>query len=87
MTQPTAIAPDCASTDEMLDKEREQIRARRLGALPNDPAALDDPLLGLAFSGGGIRSATFALGVVVALARRNLLPHEGPLASAAKYRF
>ncbi len=29
---------------------------------------------GLALSGGGIRSATFSLGVLVALARRNLLP-------------
>jgi hypothetical protein len=30
--------------------------------------------IGLAISGGGIRSATFSLGVLVALARRNLLP-------------
>ncbi|MED5681908.1 patatin-like phospholipase family protein, partial [Enterobacter hormaechei] len=29
---------------------------------------------GLALSGGGIRSATFSLGVLIALARRNLLP-------------
>lgn len=29
---------------------------------------------GLALSGGGIRSATFAMGVLVSLARRNLLP-------------
>ena len=75
MTQPTATAPDCASTDEMLDKEREQIRARRLGALPDNPAALDDPLLGLAFSGGGIRSATLNLGILQGLAKRGLLPY------------
>src|SRR5262249_15634076 len=39
-------------------------------------AALDaggEPLVGLAFSGGGIRSATFNLGIVQALARCGLL--------------
>ena len=30
---------------------------------------------GLALSGGGIRSATFSLGVLIALARRGVLPH------------
>ncbi|KQW72341.1 hypothetical protein ASD03_31750 [Ensifer sp. Root127] len=34
----------------------------------------DDWAAGLALSGGGIRSATFSLGVLAALARRNLLP-------------
>ncbi|MFK0642740.1 MULTISPECIES: patatin-like phospholipase family protein [unclassified Ochrobactrum] len=33
-----------------------------------------DSAAGLALSGGGIRSATFSLGVLAALARRNLLP-------------
>ena len=36
------------------------------------PSATKD-LTGLAFSGGGIRSATFNLGIIQSLARRNLL--------------
>lgn len=44
-----------------------------LGRRPDD-APLEDPApWGLALSGGGIRSATFALGVLQALARDNLL--------------
>ena len=35
--------------------------------------ASDEPLVGLAFSGGGIRSATFNLGILQALARCGLL--------------
>lgn len=38
-----------------------------------DPVALGDTgvgLVGLAFSGGGIRSATFNLGILQALAKR-----------------
>jgi hypothetical protein len=50
--------------------EKEAIAQRRdyyeLGAKPH--------AVGLALSGGGIRSATFSLGVLVALARRGLLP-------------
>ena len=39
----------------------------------NNKAKLPDDLIGLAFSGGGIRSATFNLGVLQALANANLL--------------
>lgn len=54
------------------DAEWLAIRARRryYGLDEDKPHAI-----GLAISGGGIRSATFALGVLVALARRHLLPH------------
>jgi MFS family permease len=49
--------------------EREAILARRMHyGLPNEHEAT-----GLAISGGGIRSATFALGILVALSKRNLL--------------
>ncbi|TNC11776.1 hypothetical protein FF100_18815 [Methylobacterium terricola] len=50
--------------------EKEAVRARqaRHGIPSRDWAA------GIALSGGGIRSATFATGVLAALARRNLLP-------------
>jgi hypothetical protein len=59
---------------EVLDQELQQVetsRQLRLGHHPR-PAA-GESLIGLAFSGGGIRSATFNLGVLQALARSRLL--------------
>lgn len=51
--------------------ERSAILARRKHyGLPQNKAHA----IGLALSGGGIRSATFSLGVLIALGRRNLLP-------------
>lgn len=58
--------------DPILRKELDQIdeRRKRYGL----KTTLDSPkLTGLALSGGGIRSATFALGVMQALARADLL--------------
>jgi hypothetical protein len=66
----------------VLDRELAAVReARRLRGEPDrEPAgstpeerAHDARLFGLAFSGGGIRSATFNLGVAQALARKGLL--------------
>src|SRR5207302_1675460 len=45
--------------------------SRRLRTIPAEPTETN--LIGLAFSGGGIRSATFNLGVLQALATRSLL--------------
>ena len=73
--------------DEVLAEELKIIQDRRVylkfGQLPDKPPTIapDDArrrasemgLTGLAFSGGGIRSATFALGVLQGLARLNLL--------------
>ena len=50
----------------------ETARELRLGKKPERPPARAS-LVGLAFSGGGIRSATFNLGVLQALARARLL--------------
>ena len=47
------------------------------------PAATDDNLMGLALSGGGIRSATFSLGVLQALAARDLLKHVDYLSTVS----
>ena len=47
--------------------------SRRKRQAPAGSRPLDKDLIGLAFSGGGIRSATFNLGVIQALARHNLL--------------
>lgn len=57
--------------DPMSDAIDEMVAQRRqaLGGL----VGRDDPLWGLALSGGGIRSATFCLGLVKALAREGLL--------------
>ena len=55
----------------LLNEERDAIRARReaFGFAPGD-----DRTVGLALSGGGIRSATFSLGVLQALSKTSLLP-------------
>jgi len=61
------------NTNQISDinkKEREAIVDRRQHYRLKDT----DHAAALAISGGGIRSATFALGVLVALAQRNLLP-------------
>ncbi len=52
------------------DAERKAISERR----KTYKLADSSQAAGLAISGGGIRSATFALGVLVALSKRNLLP-------------
>ena len=61
-------------TDNFSEVERAEagwIRARRAAA---GVATADAPLVGLALSGGGIRSAAFNMGVLQALARGGLLP-------------
>ncbi|WP_222623110.1 patatin-like phospholipase family protein [Ramlibacter cellulosilyticus] len=51
----------------------EQLAAARRGELsPAQQAGLQQPLWGLALSGGGIRSATFCLGLVRSLARNQV---------------
>ena len=63
------------SVEEVLERELQQVQASRnlrLGENPIRPAARDS-LIGLAFSGGGIRSATFNLGILQALAKARLL--------------
>jgi hypothetical protein len=72
-----------------LSAEVEDIRARRRALFPHQQSLADGPApaadhpfaeahrvraLGLAFSGGGIRSATFNLGVLQGLAELGLLP-------------
>ena len=61
---------------EVLDEEIQQVETSRGLRLddqyPQRPPAKQS-LIGLAFSGGGIRSATFNLGVLQALAQTNLL--------------
>lgn len=55
---------------EILAAERSFIEARRR----NYDIPEKSHTIGLALSGGGIRSATFSLGILVALAKRSILP-------------
>jgi hypothetical protein len=62
---------DASQAREINECERKAINARRSSYGVRKDAA---DAIGLALSGGGIRSATFSLGVLVALAQRGLLP-------------
>src|SRR5215217_1803645 len=56
------------TSQDVLDEELAHIAARRPGE-----SGVEDRLVGLAFSGGGIRSATFGLGVLESLHKCGLL--------------
>ena len=62
---------------QILEEERKLLRELRRGGAPRpgqDGSPQDqDEFLGLSFSGGGIRSATFNLGVLQALSELRLL--------------
>jgi predicted acylesterase/phospholipase RssA len=60
----------------VLNSEKERIRERRARAKFEPEGGPEDPcvdLVGLALSGGGIRSASFNLGVLQAFFRSGLL--------------
>jgi len=64
-----------AGAHDMILAEFDYVRRRRPEGSPR-PASAEEPprnLVGLAISGGGIRSATFSLGVLQALARHRWL--------------
>jgi predicted acylesterase/phospholipase RssA len=77
----------------LVEQEIEQIELRRrafnIESIKNAPAdhpfdrAHDSQLIGLCCSGGGIRSATFNLGVLQGLAELNLLRHVDYLSSVS----
>ncbi len=61
------------SIDEVCRREYEQLEALSRTARLQSGRVARDQLLGLALSGGGIRSATFNLGLLQSLARARLL--------------
>jgi len=63
---------DPTTFDQVLDRELQRVNdSRTKRDVPVE--ARPDNLIGLAFSGGGIRSATFNLGILQALAQKGLL--------------
>src|SRR5690606_653755 len=77
-----AAAPGCLPA-EFAAREFDSVRARRaaLGLELSDDETCGR--VGLAISGGGIRSATFGLGVLQALAKERLLRHVDYLSTVS----
>lgn len=67
---------DCGGLDAEVAQRMEQAERRAIGRRRKHYGLQENKChaIGLALSGGGVRSATFSLGVLVALARRNVLP-------------
>lgn len=61
--------------EAMLKQESAHVRALRVREHEKVDASDGDRFIGLALSGGGIRSATFNLGLLQALARHGVLSH------------
>ncbi|HET6488769.1 MAG TPA: patatin-like phospholipase family protein [Syntrophales bacterium] len=70
ISESTTEPPAVTSFEEIRTQELEALKRLASGL---GQADLDNNLMGLAFSGGGIRSATFNLGVLQALSERKLL--------------
>src|SRR5438445_85873 len=72
---PASKEPENISLSQVLEEELRQVRSSRANRL--EPAENRNDargsLIGLAFSGGGIRSATFNLGILQGLAQLGLL--------------
>ena len=71
-----------AIPQKILDAELDAIGGRRF-AVGLDGKSLANRLVGLALSGGGIRSATFSLGVLQRLAQENLLKYVDYLSTVS----
>jgi len=79
-------------TAAMIQQEKQEIEQRRQAVRQQEIARGRDAdrfpqgsgdLVGLAVSGGGIRSATFALGVIQGLVRRGMLKHVDLLSTVS----
>lgn len=95
MAEPKLDAQVHASLDVVLQEEWVEIQRRRAkmyegcddvdakASCNGDIARIDQNLVGLAFSGGGIRSATFNLGVLQGMADLDLLKHVDYLSTVS----
>ena len=85
---PAEAQPTRAATDKfklpgwMRYAEQEAINSRRR-AQGETTTAAQEPRVGLALSGGGIRSATFCLGVLQTLAKEGILKHVDYLSTVS----
>ena len=88
------VYPDALRAAELACLKRRRQQARTAAYSPTDPAVpgpsapagpagLPGDTVGLALSGGGIRSATFSLGVLQALAANGLLRHVDYLSTVS----
>jgi hypothetical protein len=89
MTIPQAAAAgDVAPTQALFDAERLALQQRRAQVLGPEAAVHADelnlPQVGLALSGGGVRSATFALGLLRGLAQSKNAHHPGHQAASQR---
>lgn len=83
--EPSASQPTHL-TDELLARELPELQERRRRvqpSLPDDAATVRSHLVGLALSGGGIRSASFNLGLLQALCAFGLLRHVDYLSTVS----
>ena len=70
----TPASPVAAEYDPLCGVPWDVVRKEERAALAASPGATPEkPIAALAFSGGGIRSATFCLGVIQAFARQGVL--------------
>lgn len=74
---PYSFSADFDGAEPVVEAERRYLEARR------DRLPSSNPMTGLALSGGGIRSATFNLGILQCLARRGLLDRIDYLSSVS----
>jgi hypothetical protein len=84
-TKPSAHTKPIFKTPPGFDRETELISKRRTAA-GFDNGGLDPagkPVIGVALSGGGIRSATFCLGLFQSLASHHLLRHVDYLSTVS----
>jgi len=84
----TAAADEINRTQTLFDAERLALQQRRAQVLGPEAASNSDelklPRVGLALSGGGVRSATFALGLLRGLAQSKKADHPGHQASSQR---
>src|SRR3954471_9071127 len=71
------------SSSHVRNAELNSIKIRRHRAKLNTSDSADDNLIGLALSGGGLRSATFNLGLLQAFRRYGLLRYIDYLSSVS----
>jgi hypothetical protein len=74
--------PDDAGTDPQFENNLRELY-RMIGTLDVDEGGSQQPLSALCLSGGGIRSATFNLGVLQALAKQKMLGNFDYLSSVS----